>query len=221
MDAKASGAVMEETPRVPTGDRAARKRLAIVRAARTAFVRDGFKVGMDTIAAEAGVSKVTVYNHFGNKDALFLAVIGDALEEALGAAVEGTAARLQDIDDLRTALVWTAEAWVKGMIRPDVMALRHLVVNETMRFPELGLAWKRSGPDRVRPALLDTFERLIAEGRLDMPDVEVAIIQFYSLVLYPHLIHSAYGVGLPQETTTALSETGVDMFLTYYKYRPA
>ncbi|MFF4419916.1 TetR/AcrR family transcriptional regulator [Streptomyces sp. NPDC001549] len=212
---------MEETPRVPTGDRAARKRLAIVRAARTAFVRDGFKVGMDTIAAEAGVSKVTVYNHFGNKDALFLAVIGDALEEALGAAVEGTAARLQDIDDLRTALVWTAEAWVKGMIRPDVMALRHLVVNETIRFPELGLAWKRSGPDRVRPALLDTFERLIAEGRLDMPDVEVAIIQFYSLVLYPHLIHSAYGVGLPQETTAALSETGVDMFLTYYKYRPA
>ncbi|GAA2627779.1 MULTISPECIES: TetR/AcrR family transcriptional regulator [Streptomyces] len=210
---------MRETPRVPTGDRAARKRLAIVRAARTAFVRDGFKVGMDTIAAEAGVSKVTVYNHFGNKDALFLAVVGDALEEALGAAIEGTAARLEETDDLRTALVWTAEAWVKGMIQPDVLALRHLVVNETHRFPELGLAWKQSGPDRARPALLDTFARLIADGRLDMPDVEVAIIQFYSLVLYPHLIHSAYGVALPRETTTALSETGVDMFLAYYKYR--
>lgn len=212
---------MRETPRVPTGDRAARKRLAIVRAARTAFVRDGFKVGMDTIAAEAGVSKVTVYNHFGSKDVLFLAVIGDALEEALGEAVEGTAARLEGAEDLRTALVWTADAWVKGMIRPEMTALRHLVVNEVRRFPELGLAWKQNGPDRARPALLDTFRRLIGEGRLEMPDVETAIIQFYALVLYPHLIHSAYGVGLPADTTRALNETGVDMFLTYYRYRPA
>ncbi|MFI8965014.1 TetR/AcrR family transcriptional regulator [Streptomyces sp. NPDC053493] len=212
---------MKETPRVPTGDRAARKRLAIVRAARTAFVRDGFKVGMDTIAHEAGVSKVTVYNHFGSKDTLFLAVVGDALEEALGEAVAGTAARLEGTDDLRTALLWTADAWVKGMIRPEMMALRHLVVNEARRFPELGLAWKQHGPDRARPALLDTFRGLIAEGRLEMPDVEVAIIQFYSLVLYPHLIHSAYGEALSPETTAALSETGVDMFLAYYQYRPA
>ncbi|MEV2273523.1 TetR/AcrR family transcriptional regulator [Nonomuraea africana] len=72
----------EQGPRVPTGERAARKRLAIIRAARTAFARDGFTVGMDTIAAEAGVSKVTVYNHFGSKETLFPAVIGDALEEA-------------------------------------------------------------------------------------------------------------------------------------------
>ncbi|MGK5642442.1 TetR/AcrR family transcriptional regulator [Streptomyces sp. URMC 126] len=212
---------MRETPRVPTGDRAARKRLAIIRAARAAFVRDGFKAGMDAIANEAGVSKVTVYNHFGNKDTLFLAVIGDALEEALGETVAGTAARLEQTDDLRSALVWTADAWVKGMIRPEMMALRHLVVHEARRFPELGLAWKEHGPDRARPALLDTFRRLIDEGRLDMPDIEVAIIQFYSLVLYPHLIHSAYGVGLPPETTKALSETGVDMFLAYYGYRPA
>src|ERR1700761_6150082 len=58
--------------RIPSGDRADRKRQAIVSAARKAFVRDGFEAGMDLIAAEAGVSKVTVYNHFGSKEALFL-----------------------------------------------------------------------------------------------------------------------------------------------------
>ncbi|MFD7263854.1 TetR/AcrR family transcriptional regulator [Streptomyces sp. NPDC059874] len=211
---------MRETPRVPAGDRAARKRQAIIRSARAAFVRDGFRVGMDTIATEAGVSKVTVYNHFGSKEQLFLAVIGDALEEALGETVAGTAERLKSTGDVRTALVWTARAWVSGMTRPEVVALRQLVVNEVRRFPELGQAWKENGPDRARPSLVETFEHLVAEGRLDMPDVEVAIVQFYSLVLYPHIIHAAYGMTLDPETTEALTNTGVDMFLAYYKYRP-
>ena len=38
----------------PTGARAARKRQAVVRAARDLFLREGFGVGMDAIAAEAG-----------------------------------------------------------------------------------------------------------------------------------------------------------------------
>ncbi|MEV6751508.1 helix-turn-helix domain-containing protein [Streptomyces sp. NPDC051214] len=54
---------------------------ATVRAARSLFLREGFGVGMDAIAAEAGVSKVTVYNHFGNKETLFVAVIAGALDE--------------------------------------------------------------------------------------------------------------------------------------------
>ena len=210
---------VRETPRVPAGDRAARKRHAIVQAAREAFVREGFSVGMDVIAAEAGVSKVTVYNHFGSKEALFLEIIGEALEQALGAAVEGATARLARREDLRDALVWTSRAWVEGMTHPDMVALRHLVVNEVRRFPELGAAWQKNGPSRAAPALTEAFRELIAEGRLDMPNVDVAIIQLYALVLYPHLIHSAYGVKLSAEVTEALIESGVDMFLVYYKYR--
>ena len=36
----------------------------------------------------------------GSKEALFLEIIGDALEEALDAAIEGTAARLDNVDDM-------------------------------------------------------------------------------------------------------------------------
>ncbi|WP_018349063.1 TetR/AcrR family transcriptional regulator [Longispora albida] len=209
-----------EMPRVPSGDRASRKRQAIVRAAREAFVRDGFSAGMDTIAAEAGVSKVTVYNHFGSKEALFQVVIGAALEDALAAAVEGTAARLASREDLRDALVWTARAWVDAMTQPGMLALRHLVVNEVRRFPDLGAAWQRNGPSRAYPALAEAFGQLAAEGRLVMPDVELAIVQLYALVLYPHLVHSAYGVTLGADLTTGLIEHGVDMFLAYYQYVP-
>jgi TetR/AcrR family transcriptional repressor of mexJK operon len=205
---------------VPSGDRAGRKRRAIVQAARRVFAREGFDAGMDLIAAEAGVSKVTVYNHYGSKESLFLAVIGDALEEALGDAVAGTQARLDSSDDLRESLVWTAQEWVKGMVRPDVLALRHLVVSEVRRFPELGTAWQANGPLRAQPALVATFGRLVGEGRLIMPDIDLACVQMYALVLYPHLIHSAYGARLDDTTTQNLITTGVDMFLAYYRYTP-
>ncbi|SOD74947.1 TetR family transcriptional regulator [Jatrophihabitans sp. GAS493] len=210
----------QAVPRIPAGDRAERKRQAIVQAAHDVFIRDGFEAGIDLIAAEAGVSKVTIYNHFGSKEGLFLAVIGDALSEALGGAVAGTQARLNSSDDLRESLIWTAQAWVEGMTRPDVLALRHLVVSEVRRFPELGAAWRGNGPDRAQPALAATFQRLIDQGRLQMPDIELACIQLYALVLYPHLVHSAYGDSLSRATTDALITSGVDMFLGYHHYRP-
>ncbi|HEX4833006.1 MAG TPA: TetR/AcrR family transcriptional regulator [Trebonia sp.] len=208
------------TTRIPAGERADRKRQAIVAAARTVFIRDGFEAGMDLIAAEAGVSKVTVYNHFGSKEALFLAVVTDALEYALGTAVAGTQARLDSSEDLRESLIWTAEAWVHGMTEPDVVALRTLVVSEVRRFPELGAAWQQAGPGRAQPALVATFQRLIGTGRLTMPDIELACIQLYALVLYPHLVHSAYGQRLSPSMTRGLITCGVDMFLAHYGYQP-
>ncbi|MDF3142091.1 MULTISPECIES: TetR/AcrR family transcriptional regulator [unclassified Streptomyces] len=80
---------------------------------------------MDAIAAEAGVSKVTVYNHFGSKQALFTAVITSALDEPLGhassAALEGLAAA----EDLRTAFIDAARTWVHAVrTNKDVIALR-------------------------------------------------------------------------------------------------
>ncbi|GGT55772.1 transcriptional regulator [Actinomadura citrea] len=210
-----------ESPRVLTGDRAARKRQVIIQAARSAFVRDGFDAAMDAIAADAGVSKVTVYNHYGSKETLFVAVIGEALQGALADAISGTAQRLEHSDDLRAALKWTARAWVDSMTRPDMVALRRLVASEVRRFPELGEAWRHHGPDRARPALAAAFERLIAAERLTMPDVETAILQLYALVLYPHLVHGTYGTTLDRHTTERLIDSGVDMFLSFYAYRDA
>lgn len=210
---------MTSSPKVLTGDRAARKREAIITAARAAFVRDGFDAAVDAIAVAAGVSKVTVYNHYGNKETLFKAVVGDALEGALADVISGTAQRLAESGDLRAALKWTATEWVASMTEPDLVALRHLVTNEVRRFPELGAAWREHGPDRAAPALAAAFDRLIADDRLTMPDVGTAIIQLYALVLYPHLVHSTYGATVDPDTTSRLIDTGVDMFLQYYAYR--
>ena len=51
-------------------------RAALVDAAETCFYRDGITAtGVDAIAEEAGVSKRTLYNHFGSKDGLVAAYL--------------------------------------------------------------------------------------------------------------------------------------------------
>lgn len=56
------------------------------------FYRDGFRiVGIDTLLAEAGVAKMTLYNHFASKEELIVAVLVKRdlrLRESIAAATE-------------------------------------------------------------------------------------------------------------------------------------
>jgi TetR/AcrR family transcriptional regulator, mexJK operon transcriptional repressor len=201
----------------PAGPRAEAKRQAIVKAARELFLREGFDVSVDLIATEAGVSKVTVYNHFGSKEALFIGVIKDALDAPLGGSLVTALDRLADADDLRAALTSAARAWVDSTrANPDVVALRNVVARELHRFPELGAAWHGVGPERHHPAVAGALRQLVDKGRLDVPDIEVAVVQLYSLLLFPHLVFSAYGTSIDDSLTDRLITSGVDMFLGFY-----
>lgn len=52
------------------------KRDHLLETAWRLFYRDGYHaVGIDTILAEAGVAKMTLYNHFASKDELIIAVL--------------------------------------------------------------------------------------------------------------------------------------------------
>src|SRR3954454_24926319 len=84
--------------------RVARSGAAVLEAATTLFLRNGYgATSMDDIAETAGVSKRTVYNNFTDKEALFrevvMAATGIAEELAADAAAE-----LADPDDLPAAL---------------------------------------------------------------------------------------------------------------------
>ncbi|MEU1574518.1 TetR/AcrR family transcriptional regulator [Streptomyces collinus] len=201
----------------PSGPRAEQKRQAIVRAARELFLREGFGVGMDTIAAEAGVSKVTVYNHFGSKEALFTAVITSALDEPLAGESSAALEGLAEAEDLRAALVEAARTWVHAVrTNHEVTALRNLVAAELHRFPELGEAWRHRGTESHHPAVAGALCALTEQGRLAIPDLQVAIIQFYGLLVFPHMVFSSYGTHIDEDLTDRLITSGVDMFLDNY-----
>src|ERR1700727_2297222 len=59
-------------PDDPRRLRMAEKRTQILRAARPILLRDGLGgTTLDRVAAEGGISKMTLYRHFPNKEALF------------------------------------------------------------------------------------------------------------------------------------------------------
>src|SRR5690348_1885857 len=69
-----------------------RKHDAIAAAALVLFARDGYeRTSVDAIAAEAGVSKRTVYSHYGDKESLFVLVLRethDAMRERVRSIVD-------------------------------------------------------------------------------------------------------------------------------------
>ena len=91
---------------------AAKTRRRIIDAAYALFYRQGFtRVGVDVIAAEAGITKRTLYAHFDSKDALLAAV----LDRQHGLALERIgvwSTRLSgDVDALLTALFTDLASW--------------------------------------------------------------------------------------------------------------
>ena len=200
----------------PTGARADRSRRAIIEAARPAFLREGFQVSVDTIAAVAGVSKVTVYNHFRSKELLFTAVVGDALDVALGNTFHEVRRVLGEVSDVRTTLLRAARVWVAAVAVPEVIALRNLVTGELARFPELGAAWNDRGPGRFHPLAGELITKLCDRRELAVPDIDIAVIQLFSLTLYPHLVLGSFGSSIDGETADKLIVSGIDMFLGRY-----
>jgi AcrR family transcriptional regulator len=70
---------------------ARRNRERVLRTARQLFAEEGLGVSLDEIARRAGVGPGTVHRHFPAKEALYLAVVTDQLEQLVAEAEALTA----------------------------------------------------------------------------------------------------------------------------------
>lgn len=115
----------------------ARKRAAILAAAKDIFLRLGFEgASMESIAAAADVSIMTLYRHAESKDDLFAAVIASACdpndESEQAQFVELMKRPLADV------LVEVGMIAQQRLANPETVALMRAVMAETARFPQLG-----------------------------------------------------------------------------------
>ncbi|MEZ0109641.1 TetR/AcrR family transcriptional repressor of mexJK operon [Catenulispora sp. EB89] len=191
----------------------------ILEAARVTFLREGFDASMDEVAAAAGTTKVSVYGHFGTKEALLAAVVHDQLGRALAEPMRLVVERLADSADVRGDLTEACRAWVAGIASPDMLSLRNLVVGEQRRFPQLGEVWRERGPARFHAVIADALRRQVDARRLSIADVDLAVLQLSGLVVSPNLIYGAYGDPVDPDTRERLIVAGVDMFVNEYRYR--
>jgi TetR/AcrR family transcriptional repressor of mexJK operon len=163
--------------------RSARKRQAILDAARELFLRNGYGgTSMDDVAARAAVSKQTVYKHFVDKQQLFTAVItGDITEtEQLTQSLGDALPQTQDLErDLREF----ARRHVVDVMQPHLVRMRRILIGEADRFPELAAAWYARGPERAHATFAGWFTTLAERGLLHVPDPPLAAEQFNWLIL--------------------------------------
>lgn len=201
--------------------RVVRSRAALVEAARTLFLRKGYAgTTMEEIAALAGLTKRTAYNNYATKDALFTLIVEDviAFAEAFARALREeftvgiTAANLRaTLDDLGRRLAL-------GIVRPEVVALRRLLIGEAQGFPALGKEYFDRAPGQVMDALASGFEHLGRVGLLRVTDARPAAAQFAYLVAGEPLDRAMLiGTTPPREHVIACAREGVQTFLARYE----
>lgn len=216
---------MAEDPSASSGREAGserrsdRKRRAILDAATERFLRNGYLgTSMDEIAADATVSKQTVYKHFADKQSLFREIVAMTVDEISDPNYEAVVA-LQDSGDVGADLRALAREQLARVMQPRLLQLRRLVIGESGRFPELGQLFYERGPGRTISALAAVFERLARRGALVLDDPLLAAAHFNWLVMSIPL-NRAMLLGDESPPADAdldlFAESGVSVFLAAY-----
>ncbi|MDR6990517.1 TetR/AcrR family transcriptional regulator [Luteimonas sp. 3794] len=191
-----------------------RKHAAILDAAVAEFRAAGFEATtMDRIAAAAGVSKRTVYNHFPSKDALFLRI----LEEMFTRGVGGPDLAYRADRPLRAQLMELVEQKLRLLDDPHFVDLARVAIAAGLHSPELARQMLERLGDREE-GITTWVRAAAADGRLKTPDPLFASHQLQSLVkgfaFWPQMSMGQPALDAAQQRQVA--EGAVDMFIARY-----
>lgn len=191
------------------------KRAAILESAKQLFVIQGFEgTSMDAIANKAGVSKLTVYSHYRDKETLFAEAVSSKCltlmpEELFHADPKGP---------LRKQLLAIARAFFDLITSEDAIAIHRTIVANARSAPKLAALFWEAGPLKVQEGLQSFLHSEVEAGKLDIEDLHRAATQFYCLLKGECHARMEFGCGEPptvREIEDHLDAT-VDFFLRAY-----
>ncbi len=194
------------------------KRAAILLAAKRLFVQHGFEgVSMDQIATEAGVSKLTVYSHFGDKGTLFSEAVRAHCEASIPTALFEPDPGVP----LRERLTEIGRAFVGMVMTPDAIAAHRILCAPQVAGSGLATMLWEAGPQRLHASFTALLERRIRAGELDIADPARAAGHFFTLLKGEPHSQAVFGFscnGAP-EPPEAHVDGVVDLFLRAYAVR--
>jgi len=189
------------------------KRRRIVEVARAVFLEKGYgAASMSAIAAAVGGSKGTLYIYFRSKAELFEAVIRQYGEGG------HFAAEASDSRPLDAVLTDLGGRMLDFVCQPETLALYRTVIGESGRFPELGEAFFKAGPQDKIARLAALIAQRMAAGELRRADPEIAAHQFFSLCRAVRHQHMLFGLALAPSDADVVSEAkeAARVFLAAY-----
>lgn len=165
-----------------------RKRRAILQAAREAFLTEGYvQSSMDNIAANAGVTKQTIYRYFRSKEDLFQATltsIGDTRDDSFFEYLKAA--------DPEEALHGFAVAFIQAHLTEEHLATIRLLIAEHAKAPELTDLFFSTGPHETEKKLTAFFQ-----DRFQIKEIGHAVQLWTGMLLS---LRMDVLTGLPQPT---------------------
>jgi TetR/AcrR family transcriptional regulator, mexJK operon transcriptional repressor len=191
----------------------AAKRQVIVETAAHHFFQHGYAAtAIEQVAADAGVSKVTIYNQFGDKRALFAAAVAGECEKmrghfSIGAMPQGT---------IRERLTAIGEAVFAFLSRPEMIQFERRIAAETEHEPAIGAAFLEAGPRRMKQDFGVWLTCAVEAGELVIDDPLLAAEQFVSLCKGMGDLERRFGAVVAPEQSRMRIDGAVDVFLAAY-----
>ncbi len=198
--------------RPPNSELAARQQ-RVFAVASAEFVRYGYaEANLSRIAADAGVSKKTIYARYPTKADLLVAAVSDLASryyEGVDAALHSSEGDPEHV--LTTFGLQAARNWAT----PEAVGIYRLIVSEVARFPELAAIY-RDTMDRFRTTLAEYLHEQCTAGTLDIADPDAASHQFGMLVYGEIREKALLGETVTDDDIHAVVLSAVSVFLTGY-----
>ena len=194
------------------------KEQAILAAALKVFSQNGYSgASVDAVAAEARITKPTLYQYFDSKEQLFTAMMRAKRDDLLQPFdSQGSGSLVEQLH----AFAWH---YADTVMRPDMLSLARLIIGEVQRFPEIGRAYQASGPDKVLAGVMDWLEGRRAAGLLVFDDAELAAQDLWGLILSAPRTQALYMPDAPPDRAgiSRYLTNGLRVFLKAYSTHPA
>jgi AcrR family transcriptional regulator len=144
------------------------RRREILAAAKSVFFRQGYHLAsLDQVAQAAAVTRRTVYDHFGSKEALFAEVIAFAS----GQFVETLPSAEALPRPPAAGLAAFAERLRAAVADPGSARFQRIVIAEAERHPEFGRVLYEAAVRATEQVLADYLTACVADGVLAPLDV--------------------------------------------------
>ena len=197
--------------------RARAKRDQILAGARRVFLRNGFAAAStDAIAAEAKVSKRTLYVYYPSKEELFAGIMRElSLENPQTRALDSMEEMTPGSEEeLRRDLLELANKIVATMMQPGYLALLRTTIADTHRFPQLGGLFRATVPERAMRSFAVFIERSRERGVVGSGvDGETAARMFVGPLLTYAVLDGLLAEGPPRLPAQGMIEDIVDLYM--------
>ena len=211
---------MPNNPSAPNGPGRPKdlvKRQAILDAAKALFLSKGYaNTSMDAVATEAGVSKLTVYSHFNDKETLFSAAVMAKCEEQLPPLFfelpEGVA--------VETVLLNIARGFHHLINSDESVNLHRLMMTLGSQDPKLSLIFFEAGPQRMLHGMERLLSKIDESGVLRIDKPHNAAEHFFCLLKGAGNFRLLYGCGEPPVGEAAENHVREVVGLFMRAYRP-